>query len=93
MEACNLMGDLSSFRLVPERRPTAEEVLGSESLRETVAAEEAEPRECVVCLDGEPTFAVSPCGHRCLCAGCLGAAAQECPLCRTPSEGTMRIYE
>ena len=81
--------------LIPGRRPTADDVLGSATLREAAAAaeEEEELRECVVCLDGEPTFAVVPCGHRCLCEGCRGAAARECPLCRGPSQGTMRIYE
>ena len=54
---------------------------------------EAELRECVVCLDGEPTYAVLPCGHRCLCAGCREAAARECPLCRAPANGTVRIFE
>ena len=89
------------LRLTPKHRPSAEEVLGSESLHvreKTVAgaaggerAEEQLP-ECVVCLDDEPTHAVLPCGHRCLCAGCLVAAARECPVCRTPSQGTVRIF-
>ena len=84
--------------LIPGRRPTADDVLGSATLREAAAAAaaaegEEELRECVVCLDGEPTFAVVPCGHRCLCEGCRWAAASECPLCRGPSQGTMRIFE
>ena len=80
------------LRLVPGRRPSAEAVLASAVLSETAAAAEL-LRECVVCLDAEPTFAVLPCGHRCLCAGCLGAAAQACPLCRKPADGTVRIFE
>ena len=80
------------LRLVPGRRPSAEAVLASAVLSETAAAAEL-VRECVVCLDAEPTFAVLPCGHRCLCAGCRGAAAQACPLCRKPTDGTVRIFE
>ena len=86
------------LRLDPGRRPSAEAVLGSAMLREHPAAgaqqqQEEEVAECVVCLDSSPTHAVLPCGHRCLCAGCVGAAARECPVCRTPSLGTVRIFE
>ena len=90
------------LRLEPGGRPSAEEILASETLRELGAAGAGVPPqpppqqqlvECCVCLDDTPTFAVLPCGHRCLCAGCLGAAARECPVCRTPSQGTVRIFE
>ena len=86
------------LRLDPGSRPSAEAVLESATLREHPAAgaqqqEEEEVAECVVCLDSSPTHAVLPCGHRCLCAGCVGAAARECPVCRTPSQGTVRIFE
>ena len=77
------------LRLEPGRRPTAEEVLGSEMLRGRAAV----IAECVVCLDSSPTHAMLPCGHRCLCAGCLVAAARECSMCRAPSHGTVRIFE
>ena len=92
----------SMLRLQPERRPSAKELLGSVVLRDeeekATGAEEAEEEstqllECCVCLDGEPTYAVIPCGHRCLCAGCRGAATRECPVCRTPAQGTVRIFE
>ena len=94
------------LRLAPESRPSAETVLGSVVLGNKAAAavaedevaagqqqHEEEPAECVVCLDGVPSYAVVPCGHRCLCKGCRGAAARECPVCRTPSQRTMRIFE
>ena len=88
----------SMLRLKPGRRPSAREVLGSVVLREREEATGAEEessllRECCVCLDAEPTYAVLPCGHRCLCAGCRGAAKRECPVCRTPAQGTLRIFE
>ena len=38
-------------------------------------------RDCVVCLDGEATHILAPCGHRCVCAVC-SAHVTECPLCR-----------
>ena len=87
------------LRLDPGSRPSADAVLGSAMLCEHPAAgaqqqdEEEQVAECVVCLDSLPTHAVLPCGHRCLCAGCVGAAARECPVCRTPSQGTVRIFE
>ena len=93
----------SMLRLQPGRRPSAKEVLGSAVLcdKEEVATgtkeeekeESAQLLECCVCLDGEPTYAVLPCGHRCLCEGCRGAAKHECPVCRTPAQGTVRIFE
>ena len=50
------------------------------------------PSECAVCWDAPAEFAVVPCGHLCLCAGCLGSATAYCPICRTPSTGTCQIY-
>ena len=89
---------VAMLRLEPGRRPSAEEALGSVMLRvslptEAAAAGVQQIAECVVCLEEGPTHAVLPCGHRCLCARCLAAAAKECPVCRTPSQGTVRIFE
>ena len=47
--------------------------------------------ECVVCLDDEQTHALIPCGHLALCGSCA-ADRSECPLCRVPCTGTLRIY-
>ena len=32
---------------------------------------------------------LAPCGHKCICAGCRGQL-QECPLCRTLIQATVR---
>ena len=45
---------------------------------------------CVVCLDAERTHAFLPCGHRCVCEGCLGLS--HCPICRAVATGTLRVY-
>ena len=45
---------------------------------------------CVVCLDAERTHAFLPCGHRCVCEGCLGLP--QCPLCRVVATGTLLVY-
>ena len=53
---------------------------------------------CVVCLDAAPTFAVVPCGHRCLCSRCVVqvlATTRVCPLCRASMDGcgALQIFE
>jgi len=47
--------------------------------------------ECVVCLEGDATHVLVPCGHHCLCAQCAKAQKQ-CPLCRAPVTQTVRLY-
>ena len=49
---------------------------------------------CSVCLDAEATFALMPCGHRCLCRMCAAnpLLGRLCPLCRRPAEHVARIY-
>ncbi|TKS78978.1 E3 ubiquitin-protein ligase NEURL3 [Collichthys lucidus] len=45
--------------------------------------------DCVVCMGREATFTL-PCGHRCLCAGCVRRVIQQfgsCPLCRHAIRG------
>ncbi len=56
-------------------------------------AEHGESRnECVICMDAEPEYAVVPCGHLVVCAGCAAVVGAKCPLCRGAVTGTMRIY-
>ena len=51
--------------------------------------------ECVVCLDKEPTHALVPCGHLCLCDACSSACVDtgECPVCRVPVLSALRIWK
>lgn len=46
---------------------------------------------CVVCMDAEPTHALIPCGHRCVCGSCA-RRLDSCPLCRKRSTSSLRIY-
>ena len=42
--------------------------------------------ECVMCLDGNATHILAPCGHQCICAECVASFKLHvdlCPLCRT----------
>lgn len=51
--------------------------------------------ECVICMDGEPTYAFSPCMHLCVCSSCHSRAEtclSECPVCRNPKQALTRIY-
>ena len=47
---------------------------------------------CVVCLERAPCMALRPCGHKCVCAECLGGV-RECPVCRAPIEGSLRVFD
>jgi len=95
----------SMLRITPASRPSAEDVLKSALLggaggvgasaggaAGAAGAPSPPPSECAVCWDAPAEFAVVPCGHLCLCAGCLGSATAYCPICRTPSTGTCQIY-
>lgn len=53
--------------------------------------ETEEDNECVVCLESKKEYAVVPCGHLCLCEGCI-PNLKECPICRGEMITAMKIY-
>lgn len=71
---------------------------GAERLTQAVCGESA-PRVapqgdescCVVCMDAEPTHAMVPCGHRCVCGRCA-RRLDSCPLCRKRCSSSLRIF-
>ena len=50
---------------------------------------------CSVCLAATRTHALIPCGHRCLCAGCVNLAALDhtCPICRASVYDALRVWD
>lgn len=43
--------------------------------------------DCCVCMDNPCTMVIAPCGHYCLCTGCVTAvrgSVRSCPMCRGP---------
>ena len=52
-------------------------------------------RSCIICLENKRTFALVPCGHRCLCAACtdLSAIGFACPICREEATGVLRVFD
>jgi hypothetical protein len=56
-----------------------------------IPREEGEDTECVVCLDNERAYAIVPCGHLCVCGGCVGRV-KECPICRGRIQSILKIY-
>ena len=52
---------------------------------------------CVVCWEMASVVALAPCGHVCLCAGCLKRLAAQrpflCPTCRVPVASVVRVYQ
>ena len=55
------------------------------------ASTEPATAECAICWDGDPEYAVVPCGHRCLCARCTKAVS-ECPVCRGEMTAVLRVF-
>lgn len=50
---------------------------------------------CVICMTNRSDHAILPCGHMCICEGCVPQLAREsgrCPLCRVQAQGAARIY-
>ena len=56
------------------------------------ATARAARESCVCCLERAPVIALRPCGHKCVCAECFGAL-RECPICRAPIEGSLRVFD
>jgi hypothetical protein len=48
--------------------------------------------ECAVCMDGQRTHCMVPCGHRCLCATCAVETWTVCPLCSQTVQFVMKVY-
>ena len=52
--------------------------------------------ECVICMEGDKTHLVFPCGHKCLCGGCaalIGKSLHVCPVCNTAAIGATRVWD
>ena len=41
-------------------------------------------KKCVICMDAKINAVCVPCGHRCLCEGCIEIILKQgnCPICR-----------
>ncbi|TNJ30135.1 Ankyrin repeat protein 2 [Giardia muris] len=49
-------------------------------------------RLCVVCLAQSRSIIFDPCSHLCVCQECAESLiGRQCPLCRTPIHGTLRV--
>jgi len=68
---------------------------GARLVRRGANNNETEDR-CVVCLDLEKSHTFVPCGHLCVCEQCsrlvLASDRKQCPLCRQPAVGSMKIF-
>ena len=48
--------------------------------------------KCVICLDNPLEIALKACGHLVSCHDCAKRLPYECPICRSPIDGTLKIY-
>lgn len=69
-------------------------VLVSNSTPTTSAVVSGGPSLCCLCISKNSDHALLPCGHLCLCGGCVPSARSlvRCPICRTEIENTQRIF-
>eukprot|EP01012_Entosiphon_sulcatum_P052124 TRINITY_DN7161_c0_g1_i1.p1 TRINITY_DN7161_c0_g1~~TRINITY_DN7161_c0_g1_i1.p1 ORF type:complete len:206 (+),score=29.25 TRINITY_DN7161_c0_g1_i1:33-620(+) len=59
------------------------------------SAPEDESKKCIVCIDRDRTHTILPCGHFHFCGTCIEqllADKRECPSCRGPVNGVLRIH-
>lgn len=57
----------------------------------TQSSQASEGEDCVICLSSPRRFALSPCGHLCVCSECL-PLLQSCPLCRSVIESSLSVF-
>ena len=57
-------------------------------------AETQEKEECVICWSSKKTHAFIPCGHMCVCDGCVASIQDHrCPICRMASQQIVKIFQ
>ena len=63
---------------------------------ESARASKSSPNLCVVCQDESSSVAIAPCGHLCLCTSCSATyftRQTSSPICRSPAQSTLKIYQ
>ena len=55
-------------------------------------AKRAKAGECVICMSKSAEVAFSPCGHLCVCSGCVSRAKKHCPICRKQFTSHQKIF-
>jgi len=77
-----------------ERKKMNEQQRKNEELRileERKRKEEENALLCVFCTIEQSTFAIIPCGHKCLCERCVDFV-HSCPICRGVKQNVLRIF-
>ena len=98
LEACRRVQASQGRVLEGMVSQVAEVVRGYEQeladMRERMESEE-EKGLCCICLEARAAVALVPCGHVCVCAGCVGAVAStggQCPMCRAETTGVLPVF-
>ena len=47
--------------------------------------------ECIVCMNNEPAYIITPCGHQCVCVICKDTISS-CPMCRGKLESIIKVF-
>ena len=73
------------------RRPAVKSVRVP-PVKQGTSEAEADVLCCCICLTHRKEYAVVPCFHMCVCAGCGARRIRQCPLCRGPVDRLQRIF-
>lgn len=86
------------LKLRHQERPTSADTINNQPINQEPSRQE---EVCTVCYNNQATMAFIPCGHLVSCASCVAQLEKmcqdsdsrlACPLCRTFSSGTLRIF-
>lgn len=101
--AAQLRAAVASAEALSSRRAVDAAVAAAvaRSAAEAAAAQAARAADaapkCVVCWGAAPAvvvLALAPCGHRCVCAGCVPQLpGRQCPVCRAAFTDAIRVFD
>ena len=79
-----------------EEKVVEEENVKEEVVEETLESDREED-ECTICFEPRnPSYLFFPCGHATFCKDCalrLYEVEKRCPDCRSPIQGTCRVFQ
>jgi len=102
----NATGAAGTFTVLPLKQKIQvgsssyelQEIYGIEGQKAAQAGgeggDDANGRECVICMTDPRDTTVLPCRHMCMCSGCakvLRLQSNKCPICRTHIESLLQI--
>lgn len=93
MEICQLSTQLVRI-LTLDRGILNDPDIFSDQVSQLDENEKADPSNlCKICFSKKANIALIPCGHSNFCKDCVMKFDTECPVCRTPISGKIKIFK